>query len=185
MTVFEHHIDQTQVETDPTFIGIALIIILSGIAFAASFYLACILYEKKGKTKAQRFGIHLGSLIVIFAITIGTTWFTIKLTPYSDITATPRTAALPMDNNKPHLADKYREEINAGIADKLGDYTIDTVDPESKSVLVGGFYEDDITAYRDGKNYRLHPKWNYDKNSSTVTLTVDVEQLAFNRTQGK
>lgn len=185
MTVFEQYIDQTQVETEPTFIGFALILIISTTALLASLYLAIVLLDGKGKTETQRFGIRFGVLITLIAIAVGTAWLTFKLTPHSTTTATPKTVSSPYSNDKPHLVDKYREEINAGIADKLGDYTIDNVDPANNSVLVGGFKEEDITAYRDGKNYRLHPKWHYDKNSSTVTLTVDVEQLAFDRTEEK
>ena len=185
MTVFEQYIDQTQVETEPTFIGITLVVIISATAILASLYLAIVLLDGKGKTEAQRIGIRFGAFIAIVAIAAGTILLTMKLTPHSTITATPKTVSSPYSNGKPHLVDKYREEINAGIADKLGDYTIDNVDPANNSVLVGGFKEEDITAYRDGKNYRLHPKWHYDKNSSTVTLTVDVEQLAFDRTEEK
>lgn len=51
---------------------------------------------------------------------------------------------------------------------------------DDDSILTGGYY--DITAHRDGKNYLLHPEWNFDKSTSTVKITVDVEQLPFDRT---
>lgn len=176
MTVFEEHVDLSQVATEPTLLGLALIFLTAIIILAVGLYLC-----NKKFTKDNKFVI---GAIVTFIAAFSSTWATAALTANNTTTAQP--AAVGTLSNKsddrPYLADKYREEINAGIADKLDDYTIDNVNIDNDSVLTGGYSNDDITAHRDGKNYRLRPEWDFDKNTSTVKITVDVEELPFNRT---
>lgn len=186
MTVFEQHIDLSQVETEPRLLIAMFIIIVCGVVFITSTLYTVPFIDGKGKTPLQRFGLFISAFIVVLTITSGTFWLINTLTAHNSITAQPaKVHSFLNSSNKPLLADKYREDINAGIADKLGDYTINNVDPTNDSILLGGFHEHDITAYRDGKNYLLHPHWNYDKHNSVLTITVDVEQLAFDRTEEK
>lgn len=186
MTVFEQHIDLSQVETEPRPLSAMFILIICGAVFITSILTIGAFIDGKGKTSSQRLGLLLGGLIVVLAITFGTFWLINTLTAHNSTTAQPaKVHGFLNSGNKPLLADKYREDINADIADKLGDYTINNVDPTNDSILLGGFHEHDITAYRDGKNYLLHPHWNYDKHNSVFTITVDVEQLAFDRAEEK
>lgn len=179
MTVFEQHVDLHQVATEPTLLGFALITLVGAIVFSVSVYLT--IKFAKGNISDL---IGIGLTLFATAFSVG---MAIPLTANNSVTATP---AAPnglsnKSDERPLLADKYREEINAGIADKLGDYTIDnvTIDNDTvDSVLTGGYSDGDITAHRDGKNYRLRPEWDFDKSTSTVKITVDVEELPFNRT---
>lgn len=176
MTVFEEHVDLSQVATEPTSLGFVLIALTAIIVLAVGIY-----FCNKKLTKNNTLVI---GAIVTFIAAFGSTWVISALTANNTITAQPAAVGSLSDisDDRPYLADKYREEIDAGIADKLSDYTIDNVDLNNDSVLIGGYNDSDVTAYRDGKNYRLHPEWNFDKNTSTVKITVDVEQLPFGRT---
>lgn len=173
MTVFEQHVDLSQIATEPTSLGFVLIFLVAAIIFAIGFYLC-------NKFIEDKFAI---GIIVTFIVAGGFILVTTALTANNTATAQPITAhgLSNESDDRPILADKYREEINAGIADKLDDYTIDNVDIGNDSILTGGYLDHDVTAHRDGKNYRLHPETNFDKNTSTVTITVDIEQLAFDR----
>lgn len=181
MTVFEQHVDLSQVSTEPTLLGFAIIIPIGLIVSGAIFYLADKLSDKC-KTSTQSLYIMIIGLIVAVMAFFGSVLAIAALTGNNSTTAQPEIVKSVFSSNKPLLADKYREEINAGIADKLGDYTINNVNLDDDSILTGGYYDHDITAHRDGKNYLLHPERNFDKSTSTVKITVDVEQLPFDRT---
>lgn len=169
MTVFEQHVDLSQVATEPTLLGSALIALTTLIVFGSIMYL---------------FDYAIGfvlSFVAFFAVG----WVTAVLTANNTVTAQPARVENALNKSsydKPLFADKYRNEINAGIAEKLDSYTIDNVDLTDDSILTGGYYDHDITAHRDGKNYLLHPETSFDKSTSTVRITVDVEQLPFDRT---
>lgn len=77
------------------------------------------------------------------------------------------------------FVDAYRDEINDAVEDKLSDYDMAecSFDKNHKSLLCpDGRYGDQIPATRDGKTYTLTPKLDYDTNTSTVTLSVDIEE---------
>lgn len=184
MTVFEQHVDLHQVATEPTLLGCITVTLVVGVVFIAIFMFMGNLIDGKGKNVAQKIGLLFGAVAVICIVTGIAGLGVATLTLNNTVTAQPlaTSGASSKNNSRPLLADKYREEINAGIADKLGDYTIDNVNTDNDSVLTGGYSNADITAHRDGKNYRLRPEWDFDKNTSTVKITVDVEELPFNRT---
>lgn len=169
MTVFEQHVDLSQVATEPTLLGVVLTFLISIIVFGSIMYL---------------FDYAIG-FVLAFVAFFAVGWVTAVLTANNTVTAQPARVENALNKSsydKPLFADKYRNEINAGIAEKLDSYTIDNVDLTDDSILTGGYYDHDITAHRDGKNYLLHPETSFDKSTSTVRITVDVEQLPFNRT---
>jgi len=87
--------------------------------------------------------------------------------------------ALPFTDRQ-LFVDAYRDEINNAVADKLSDYDIPecAIDKEYyKSLLCSdGDYGGSIAATRDGKTYTLTPTLSYDKDTSTATLDVDIEE---------
>lgn len=182
MTVFEQHVDLSQIATEPTLLGFALIIPIGLIVFLATLYLADKLTDNKCKTSTQSLYVMLIGFIVAVMAFFGSVLAIAALTGNNSTTAQPEMVKNIFSSNKPLLADKYREEINSGIADKLDGYTIDNVDLTNDSILTGGYLDNDVTAHHDGKNYLLHPETSFDKSTSTVTITIDVEQLPFDRT---
>ena len=67
------------------------------------------------------------------------------------------------------------KNIDKAVEEKLKDYRIvDTSTQES--ILNGGYKVEDITAVHDGKTYTLSPHWDYDRDSSKVALSVDIEE---------
>lgn len=87
-------------------------------------------------------------------------------------------AALPFTNRQ-LFVDAYRDEINDAVTNKLSDYDMSecSFDKDHKSLLCpDGRYGDKIAATRDGKTYTLTPTLDYDTNTSTVTLNVDIEE---------
>jgi len=184
MTVFEQHVDLSQIATEPTLLGLAIIIPIGLVVSGTIFYLFDKLADNKCKTSTQSLYVNvmlIGFIVAIMAF-FGSVLAITALTANNSTTAQPEIAKNIFSSNKPLLADKYREEINAGIADKLGGYTIDNVDLADDSILNGGYYDHDITVHRDGKNYLLHPETSFDKSTSTISITIDVEQLPFDRT---
>lgn len=88
----------------------------------------------------------------------------------------PYTASL---SNKQLFADAYRDEINDAVVDKLSDYDMPecAIDKHHKSLLCPDGHEvRNIAATRDGKTYTLTPHLNYDKDTYTATLDVDIEE---------
>lgn len=81
--------------------------------------------------------------------------------------------------SKHFFTDIYHDEINAAIADKLSSYDIPecSIDKEKKSILCpNGDYVEKIAAIRDSKTYTLTPHLDYNADTSTVTLNVDIEE---------
>jgi len=76
------------------------------------------------------------------------------------------------------IVETYRDDIDKSIKDKLGDYEIPeySVDNPQDSILGGGYLEKKIAAVHDGKTYTLTPEWIYDRDNSTVKLSVDIEE---------
>ena len=84
--------------------------------------------------------------------------------------------------DKPAFLDKYRDDINAAINDKLNKYHIpecelDKPEKYQKSLLCGGYSLDRIPAVEKETNdtYMLTPKIDYDRDSSAVKITVREE----------
>lgn len=114
MTVFEQHVDLSQVATEPTLLGVVLIFLISIIVSGSIMYL---------------FDYAIG-FVLAFVAFFAVGWVTAVLTANNTVTAQPARVENALNKSsydKPLFADKYREEINAGIADKLGGYTINNV----------------------------------------------------------
>lgn len=64
------------------------------------------------------------------------------------------------------------------MKEKLKDYKVPeySVDNPQESVLYGGDKVKSIAATKDGKTHTLTPQWDYDKDASQVTLTVNIEE---------
>lgn len=90
--------------------------------------------------------------------------------------------SLTSNVDKPSFTDKYRDNINNAVDDKLGKYTIPdcTVDkPEREtSLLCGGYSLDNVSAVNKDtdKTYTLTPKFHYDHKNSTVELSIKEEE---------
>ena len=80
--------------------------------------------------------------------------------------------------NKPSFTDKYRDNINEAVDNKLDNYTIPdcTVDKPEKeaSLLCGGYSLDSVSAVDKDtdKTYTLTPEFHYDHKNSTVELSI-------------
>ena len=79
------------------------------------------------------------------------------------------------NHSKKSITDTYREDIDKAVEDKLEDYKISNTSAEG-SILNGGYETRDITAVHNGKTYILSPHWDYDRDASKVTLSVDIEE---------
>ena len=84
--------------------------------------------------------------------------------------------------DKPAFLDKYRDDINAAINDKLNKYHVpecelDKPEKYQKSLLCGGYSLDRIPAVEKETNdtYMLTPKIDYDHSSYSVKITVREE----------
>lgn len=85
--------------------------------------------------------------------------------------------------DKPAFIDKYRDDINTAVNTELGEYRIleCELDKESErmtSLLCGGYSLDWVPAVKKdtGETYMLTPKFNYDRDNSTVQLTIKEEK---------
>lgn len=87
---------------------------------------------------------------------------------------------VPLDftqNDKQHIADMYRSDINAAIDNEFSSYNFDTTtESDQQSVLNGGKLEEPVLATKDDTTYTLTPDWNYDNSSHTVKLTVTTQE---------
>lgn len=99
--------------------------------------------------------------------------------PYSD---TLSSKVFVQNADESAFLDKYRDDINAAINGKLSKYHIlecelDKPEKYQKSLLCGGYSLDRIPAVEKETNdtYMLTPKIDYDRGSSTVSITVREE----------
>ena len=85
--------------------------------------------------------------------------------------------------DKPAFIDKYRDDINAAVNTELNEYRIlecelDKQNERMTSLLCGGYSFDWVPAVKKdtGETYMLTPKLNYNRDNSTVQLTIKEEK---------
>ena len=187
MTILEQPIDPDQIQLVPNTIAAICIYMTIGIvvAFIASKSLTKTNNKnKEGKISAKSYLLRTFSAVLVVGFVI---WFGIYpintygykipvLDHFTEPQGSPYTASL---SNKQLFADAYRDEINDAVADKLSDYDMPecAIDKHYKSLLCSDGREvRNIAATRDGKTYTLTPHLDYDKDTSTATLGVDIEE---------
>ena len=187
MTILEQIIDPDQIQIVPNTIAAICIYMTIGIVvsfIACKFLMKTNNENKEGKISDKSYLLRtfLSVFVVGFVI-----WFSIYpintygykipgLDHFTEPQGSPYTASF---GNKQLFADAYRDEINDAVADKLRDYDIPecSIDKDYKSLLCPDGHEvRNIAATRDGKTYTLTPHLNYDKDTSTATLDVDIEE---------
>ena len=179
MIIFEQTIDTSQVKMCPSFLGILLIILGGCVIIVASIIL---IDEKTPKVIEKNPVIFSLSLALIMTAGVFGMLFSLVYIPPAQALSEPvysehQSQKIEYDS-KDTVTDIYREDIDKAIKDKLGEYEIpeSVIDNPRKSVLGGGDEERSIAAVRDGKTYTLTPQWDYDRDASKVTLSVDIEE---------
>ena len=186
MTIFETQIDPSQVILEWTTPAAFTIIILGGIVLALCSSITLTRHKKIDSDTAQTSRTKDIKDALVHAV-VGTACFiavsVIVSNPLSiDKFTQPAFGKtpgerVPLDftqNDKQHIADMYRNSINAAINNKFSDYNFTTSD--HNSVLTTGKLEEPVLATKDGKTYTLTPEWSYDNSSHTAKLTVTVEE---------
>lgn len=188
MTILEQTINPDQVQLIPN--PIAAICVYVVIAFVIAFIFAKFLVATKKKDKEGKISAKSYLLRIFAAVTVMTAgmWGSIylintyayKVPGLNNFTKPDSGPYTFTVGNKQLFTDAYRDEINDAVADKLSDYDMleCAIDKKYyKSLLCSdGDYGGSIAATRDGKTYTLTPKLSYDKDTSTVTLNVDIEE---------
>ena len=85
---------------------------------------------------------------------------------------------VPLDftqKDKQHIADVYRNDIDAAIDNELSDYDFAN-NTKQHSILHSGKLEEPVLATKDGTTYTLIPEWDYDNSSHTAKLTVTTQE---------
>lgn len=146
----------------------------------------CKVGDKRAKEKISDGALYVRVFLALLVMLFGSVFSATPINAYAHKVpglnhfSTPQGNSLtPYPNTKPLFADAYRDEINDAVADKLGDYDIPecAIDKEPKSLLCpDGQDMRRIAATRDGKTYTLVPHLDYDVDTSTATLDVDVEE---------
>lgn len=188
MTILEQPIDSDQVQIVPNPIAAlcvyAAFAIVVGLIFA-KFITTTKNKDKKGEISAKSYLLRIfGAVFIMVAVIWGSIFpintYGYKVPSLNNFTkpdSGPYTFTL---GNKQLFTDVYRDEINNAVADKLNDYDMPecAIDKEYyKSLLCSdGDYGGSIAATRDGKTYTLTPHLGYDKDTSTATLDVDIEE---------
>lgn len=193
MTVFKTQIDPSQVILEWTTPAAFTIIILGGIVLALCSSITLPHHKKTDSDTENTTGITKNSRAkdikdaLVHAV-VGTLCFIATLAvivnplsidkftqPAFDHTPGER---VPLDftqNDKQHIADLYRNDIDTAIDNKLSDYTIAN-NTKQHSILHSGKLEEPVLATKDGTTYTLTPHWDYDNSSHTAKLTVTVEE---------
>lgn len=179
MTIFEQTIDTSQVQMGWSLFG-SLLIMLAG--YAITFALIVLLFKKRPGIMKKNPIIFIFSLgLIAYAGFIGTVFSVAYIPPVQALSkpvySEHQSRKIEYDS-KDTVTDIYREDIDKAIKDKLGEYEIpeSVIDNPRKSVLGGGDEERSIAAVHDGETYTLTPQWNYDRDASKVTLSVDIEE---------
>lgn len=188
MTILEQPIDPDQVQLVPNPIAAICIYVVVVIVVLLIGYKSIITTsnkDKKGKISAKSYLLRTFGAVFIMATSVWGSLFLINtytykvpgLNNFTKPDSGPYTFTV---GNKQSFTDAYRDEINDAVADKLSDYDMPecAIDKEYyKSLLCSdGDYGGSIAANRDGKTYTLTPKLSYDKDTSIVTLDVDIEE---------
>lgn len=189
MTILEQPIDPDQIQL--TLHPIAMICtcfaIIIVLAFSGYKYV-CKAGNRRAKGKMSDGALYIRAFLTILVIMFGSVFSIAPINTYAHKVPGLNHFSQPLSNstalfsgNKQLFADAYRDEINAAVADKLGDYDMPecAIDKKLKSLLCpDSEYQDNrrIAAIRDGKTYTLVPHLNYNVDTSTATLNVDVEE---------
>lgn len=188
MTILEQPIDPDQVQLIPNLI--VAICVYMAVAFVIAFIFVKFIIATKKKDKEGKISAKSYLLRIFAAVTVMVTgmWGSVflintymyKVPGLNNFTKPDSSPYTFTVGNKQLFTDVYRDEINDAVADKLSDYDIPecAIDKKYyKSLLCSdGDYGGNIAATRDGKTYTLTPKLSYDKDTSTVTLDVDIEE---------
>lgn len=175
MTIFEQTIDTSQVQMELSLFGVFLMVLLGFLVFL--FCLSLILVgRKKYKSNTTSYMFHAFIVAIIgsvITVSIATHLSSIKATEHPVYGESKNYTA--RNHSKKSITDTYREDIDKAVEEKLKDYKV-TGDSEEESILNGGYETRDIKSVHDGKTYTLSPHWDYDRNASKVTLSVDIEE---------
>lgn len=189
MTILEQPIDPDQIQLTLhfpamicTYLAIATIIIFSGCKYI------CKAGNRREEKKISEGGLYIRAFLAIFIMIFGSICSIAPINAYAYKVPGLNHFSQPLSNstaiffsNKQLFANAYRDEINAAVADKLSDYDMPecAIDKKLKSLLCpDSEYQDNrrIAAIRDGKTYTLVPHLDYNVDTSTATLNVDVEE---------
>ena len=186
MTVFETQIDPSQVILEWTTPAAFTIIILGGIVLALCSSITLPRHKKTDSDTAQTSRAKDIKDALVHAV-VGTACFiavsVVVSNPLSiDKFTQPAFGKtpgerVPLDftqNDKQHIADMYRNDINAVVDNKFSDYNFTT--SNHNSVVTGGKLEEPVLATKDGTTYTLIPEWDYDNSSHTAKLTVTTQE---------
>jgi len=186
MTILEQHIDPDQIQMSLHIVALLCICVV--IAFVMAFGLFKYVNktkneDKEGKISAKSFLLRIFLAVFVAGFGAMGSIYLVNVYAYKvpglDHFAQPQGSPNTPSFNKQLFADAYRDEINYAVADKLSDYDMPecSIDKNLKSLLCpDGSYGYNIAATRDGKTYTLTPHLNYDKDTSTATLDVDIEE---------
>ena len=175
MTIFEQTIDTSQVQMELSLFGVFLLVLLG---FVVTFF--CLSLILVGREKYKNNIASYMFYVVIVAI-IGSVTTVSAATHLHSVKAIEHPVYGKSKNytarnhDKKSITDTYREDINKDVEDKLKDYKISDTSAE-ESILNRGYKEEDITAVHGGNTYTLTPHWDYDRDASKVTLSVDIEE---------
>lgn len=186
MTVFKTQIDPSQVILEWTTPAALTIMILGAIILALCSAVTLPLNKKTAsntetKSKADDIKdalVHavVGTLCFIATLTVIVNPLSIDRFTQPAFDHTPG-ERVPLDftqNDKQHIADMYRNDINAAIDNKFSNYNFTTSD--HNSIVTGGKLEEPVLATKDGKTYTLTPEWSYDNSNHTAKLDIAVEE---------
>lgn len=175
MTIFEQTIDTSQVQMELSLFGVFLMILLG---LLVTFFCLSLILVGREKYKSNGTSYMFYSSIVAI---IGSVITVSAATHFSSIKAAEHPvygeskSYTARNHSKKSITDTYRKDIDKAVKDKLKDYRI-TGDSAEESILNGGYKAEDITAVHDGETYTLSPQWDYDRDTSKVTLSVDIEE---------
>ena len=180
MTIFEQTIDTSQVQMELSLFGVFLLVLLGFLVFLFCLSLILVGREKyKNNTAHYMFHSFVVAIIgSVITVSIATHLSSIKATEHPVYGESKNYTA--RNHSKKSITDTYREDIDKAVEDKLKDYKIlDTstngINPE-ESILNGGYEVEDVAAIHDGKTYTLTPQWDYDRDDSKITLSVDIKE---------
>lgn len=188
MTILEQPIDPDEIQLVPNPIVAICVYVAVGIVITFVFIKFITTMNnkgKKGEISAKSYFLRVFLAVLVTATGMWGSLFLINtytykvpgLNNFTKPDSGPYTFTV---GNKQLFNDAYRDEINDAVADKLSDYDIPecAIDKEYyKSLLCSdGDYGGGIAATRDGKTYTLTPTLSYDKDTSTATLDVDIEE---------
>ena len=187
MTIFEQQINPSHVILEWTTPAAFTIIILGGIVLALCSSITLTRHKKTDSDTAQTSRakdikdalVHavVGTICFIAVSVIVSNPLSIDKFTQPAFGKTPG-ERVPLDftqNDKQHIADMYRSDINAAIDNELSDYDFAN-NTKQHSILHSGKLEEPVLATKDGTTYTLTPHWDYDNSSHTAKLNVTTQE---------